>query len=90
MAITHLGEDDSLGQVESEAKVSGECVREWFVELQDLDQVLHVDGVNITVGQRPHVHHGLAQASLFPVRVSTHVITTKEGQDLTILTQEVK
>ena len=60
-------------------------MREWLVELQDLDQVLHIDGVYITVGQCPHVHHRLTQASLFPVGVSAHVITTKECQDLTIL-----
>ena len=85
MTTSHLWEDHSLGQVKSEAKVPGESVREWLVELQDLDQVLHIDGVYITVGQSPYVHHRLTQASLFPVGVSTHVITTKEGQDLTIL-----
>ena len=34
------------------------------MELEDFEEIVDVDGVDITVGEGPHVHHGLAQPGL--------------------------
>ena len=51
----------------------------------NLQKIVHINGMNITVGESSHVNHRLAQPSLFPVRVSTDIIGAEEGEYLTIL-----
>ena len=55
------------------------------MKLQNLDKIINVDGVDITVGEGPHVHHRLSQSGLLPVAVPAHVIVTQKGQDLPVL-----
>ena len=55
------------------------------MKLENFDQVVHIDTVNVTVGQSSNVNHGLSQSSLFPAGVSADIIFAQESQYLSIL-----
>ena len=55
------------------------------MELQHVEEVVHVDAVNVAVGESSHVNHRLSQTGLLPPRVSTDVILPEEGEDLSVL-----
>ena len=55
------------------------------MKLQNLEKVVNIDCVDITVGESPHMDHRLAQPHLLPMRVSTNIIGPKKGENLSIL-----
>ena len=94
---SHLREQGPLGEDEGEAEVAREGVRKGPVELKNLLELLHIDGVYITVGEGSHMHHALGLLGLLPLRVPAHVAPggvqgardgmapSKEGKDLSVL-----
>ena len=55
------------------------------MELENLEKVVNIDSVDITVCEGSHVDHRLAKPGLLPMRVSTDIIGSEEGEDLSVL-----
>ena len=82
---SYLRKHVSFGQVKGKDKVSGECLWKCAVEEEYVIEFLYFDGVDITVGESPHVYSRLAKGWFLPVGIPEHVTETEESQDLTIL-----
>ena len=62
-----------MAKVVGEREVSRERVGERMVELENIDQVVSADDVKVTVRERSHVRHRLADRLLLPELITEHV-----------------
>lgn len=85
MTRPYLGKYNPLGQVKREEEIPREGLSKRLVEHEHLLELLYVDGVDVTVGEGPHVGGGLAEAGLLPHGVAEDVPTAQKGQDLAVL-----
>ena len=67
------GWTDPVAEVVGEHQVAGERVGEGAVELEHFQQFVPLDGVQVAVGQRPHVGRWLTHRPFLPERVAEDV-----------------
>lgn len=70
MCVTHIS------KVEGDLQVAPKVVRELRVHVQDLQHILSVDLVQVTVGQGPHVSVGLSWPSVQVDGFTEYIVLT--------------
>ena len=77
--IRHFVKDRSSRQIVGENEVSGESLRESFVELENVFEALDVDHVDVAVSQGPDVNGRFGQSVFPPLGVAENVSLTEES-----------
>ena len=62
-----------MAEVVGEREVTCERIGERVVELEHVHKIVSLDDVKVTIGQRAHVRHRLADGQLLPELVTKHV-----------------
>lgn len=75
----------SVPEVVGEHEVPGEGVGEGVVEVQHLQQLLPLDGVQVAVGEGTHVGGALAHRGVLPEGVAEDVTLSEDGHHLVVL-----
>lgn len=75
----------SVPEIVGEHKVPGEGVGEGVVEVQHLQQLFPLDGVQVAVGEGTHVGGTLAHRGVLPEGVAEDITLAEDGHHLVVL-----
>lgn len=74
-----------MPEVVGEHEVPSEGVSEGVVEIEHLQQLLPLDGVQVAVGEGSHVGGALAHCGILPESVAKHVTLAQNSDHLVVL-----